>query len=148
MAKRMVVDSSVALKWWLEDEEFVVESRDILKKVVAEEIELLVPELWFYEISNGLNVAIRRQIISKKLGLEFVVEELQSIRVTQVPIVFHLLEIFKVAQKYNCTVYDIAYLIIAEQEEIPLVTGDKRFFNVVKGETAFVKYLSDLTQIL
>ena len=147
MAKRVVVDSSVALKWWLDDEEFVEEARTILKKAVANEIELVVPELWFYEIANGLNVAVRRQRISRKLGSEFV-EELQAVGVTQIPVASQLGEIFQAAQKYGCAVYDIAYLIIAEQEGIYLVTGDRKFFNVVAGEKSFVKYLSDLTQIL
>ncbi|MEW5767117.1 MAG: type II toxin-antitoxin system VapC family toxin [bacterium] len=101
MAKRLVVDSSVALKWWLDDEEFVEEARAILKKVAASEIELVVLGLWFYEIANGLNVAVRRQRISSKRGAEFV-EELQAIEVTQIPVVSQLGEIFQAAQKYNC----------------------------------------------
>lgn len=35
-------------------------------------------------------------------------------------------------------------MVIAETENIPLITGDKRFYNTVKEDKTFVKYLSDL----
>lgn len=87
MAQRLVADSSVALKWWLDDEQFVDEARIILNKIVAKDLELVVPELWLY---------------------------------------------------------DISYMVIAEIENIPLITGDEKFFNTIKGNKSFVKYLSDL----
>lgn len=146
MAQRLVADSSVALKWWLDDEQFVDEARLILTKVVAKELELMVPELWLYEITNGINIAVKRDRITKELGQEFI-EELQSIKITQIPIVSYLQTIYEEAQIYRYAVYDISYMVIAEIENIPLITGDEKFFNTVKGNKSFVRYLSDLERI-
>jgi predicted nucleic acid-binding protein len=146
MAQRLVADSSVALKWWLDDEQFVDEARLILTKVVAKDLELMVPELWLYEITNGINIAVKRDRITKELGQEFI-EELQSIKITQIPIISYLQKIYEEAQIYRYAVYDISYMVIAEIENIPLITGDEKFFNTVKGNKSFVRYLSNLERI-
>lgn len=38
-------------------------------------------------------------------------------------------------------------MVIAEIENIPLITGDEKFFNTVKGNKSFVRYLSNLERI-
>ena len=146
MTQRLVADSSVALKWWLDDEQFVDEARLILNKIIAKDVELVVPELWLYEITNGINIAVKRDRITKELGQEFI-EELQSIKITQIPIISYLQTIYEEAQIYKYAVYDISYMVIAEIVHIPLITGDEKFFNTVKGNKPFVKYLSDLERI-
>ncbi|MBI5213773.1 MAG: type II toxin-antitoxin system VapC family toxin [Nitrospirae bacterium] len=79
---RIVADSSVALKWWLDDEEFIEEAKLLLKKAIAGDIEIVVPELWYCEITNGIIVAVKRNRISEKQGLNFI-EELRAIPVKQ-----------------------------------------------------------------
>lgn len=146
MAQRLVADSSVALKWWLDDEQFVDEARLILTKVAANDLELVVPELRLYEIANGINVAVKRGRVAKELGLKFI-EELQAIMITQIPIITYLQTIYEEAQIYKYAVYDISYMVIAEIEKISLITGDEKFFNTVKGNKSFVKHLADFGEI-
>ena len=57
-----VLDASLALQWFLEDEA----DRNYSLAVVASlsEKRALVPVLWFYEIGNGLVMAYRRQRIA------------------------------------------------------------------------------------
>lgn len=142
MPKRLVIDSSVALKWWLDDEEYVEEARFLLNEVVTGNIELVVPELWFYEIANGINTAVKRGRISNDTGEEFI-EELQSVTATLVPVNSHLSKTYKESAKYNHAIYDIVYMVVAESEQIPFITADKKFSDKVKGEKPFVTHLSD-----
>jgi len=53
-----VLDASVALKWFLEDESDRKYSLEILTRL--SEHRAIVPILWFYEIGNGLVMAYRR----------------------------------------------------------------------------------------
>jgi predicted nucleic acid-binding protein len=57
-----VLDASLALQWFLEDEE----NRKYGLAVLASlsEKRALVPLLWFYEVGNGLLMACRRKRIS------------------------------------------------------------------------------------
>ena len=142
MPKRVVIDSSVALKWWLDDEEFVDEARFLLNDVVAGEIELVVPELWFYEIANGINTAAKRERISNDMAEDFI-EELQSVTATLVPVSSYLTKTYKESTKYSHAIYDIVYMVIAESKQIQFITADKKFCDKVKGEKPFVIHLSN-----
>ena len=55
-----VLDTSMALKWFLDDEEDREYSLSVLKGI-SEANRPLVPWLWWYEIGNGLIMAVRRK---------------------------------------------------------------------------------------
>jgi predicted nucleic acid-binding protein len=74
-----VVDASVALKWFLADEDECAGSLALLKSI-SDSNRPVVPWLWFYEIGNALSVAMRR----KRINLEQLEEILQMLE--QMPI--------------------------------------------------------------
>ena len=57
-----VLNASLALQWFLEDEENRKYSLAVLASL--SEKRTLVPLLWFYEVGNGLLMACRRKRIS------------------------------------------------------------------------------------
>ena len=57
-----VLDASIALQWFLEDEVDRKYSLGIL--VGLAEGRAVVPALWFYEVGNGLLMAYRRKRIT------------------------------------------------------------------------------------
>ena len=64
-----VIDASLALQWFLEDESERDYSLAILAKL--EDNEAVVPILWFYEVGNGLTMAHRRKRITLDQVTEF-----------------------------------------------------------------------------
>lgn len=58
-----VVDTSVALKWFLADEDDRAGSLALLKSI-SDTNRPVVPWLWFYEIGNALAVAALRKRIA------------------------------------------------------------------------------------
>jgi predicted nucleic acid-binding protein len=58
----LVLDASLALQWFLEDETNREYSLGVLASL--SERRALVPLIWFYEIGNGLVMAYRRKRIS------------------------------------------------------------------------------------
>ena len=139
---KLVIDSSISLKWWLDDEEFVEEARQLLGKIIDGEIELVLPELWYYEVANGITTAVRRNRISEDEGKLFI-EELQSIPVRLYQIAPNINRIYEDAVKYKYAIYDIAYLAVAELENIQFITGDEKLVNAVKDTNQFIKHISD-----
>ena len=57
----IVLDASIALQWFLEDETDRKYSLEILASLA--EARAIVPSLWFYEVGNGLLMAHRRKRI-------------------------------------------------------------------------------------
>ncbi|HEV3302289.1 MAG TPA: type II toxin-antitoxin system VapC family toxin, partial [Planctomycetaceae bacterium] len=57
-----VLDASLALQWFLEDEADRKYSLAVLASL--SEKRALVPMLWFYEVGNGLLMAYRRKRIA------------------------------------------------------------------------------------
>lgn len=58
--KRIVVDASVALKWYLGDEEHGQKALGLLDKYISDELVMLAQSLLEYELINGLIIARKR----------------------------------------------------------------------------------------
>ena len=65
-----VVDTSLALKWFLDDEEDREYSLTILRSI-SDDYKPVVPWLWFCEIGNALTMAVRRKRIVFEQAEEF-----------------------------------------------------------------------------
>jgi predicted nucleic acid-binding protein len=139
--RRLVIDSSVSLKWWLDDEDYVAEAREILTHIHAGQIIPVIPHLWHYEIANGIRTAVFRRRITKKQGRIFI-NELLSLDFETHSIGFYLSKIFDYAVKYQHPIYDISYVVLAEQHKIDFVTGDEKLLKTVKEDLDFVYHLS------
>jgi predicted nucleic acid-binding protein len=118
-----VLDASVALQWFLEDEADRKYSLGILASL--SEKRALVPVLWFYEVGNGLLMAYRRKRI--------VLEQIQGYlaRLSALPIdaaqqtPTEILELSALARAHGLTNYDAAYLALALRLDLPLATSDQ-----------------------
>ena len=58
----IAIDASLALQWFLEDEVDRGYSLAILQ--LLSNTRAVVPPLWFYEVGNGLTMAVRRKRIT------------------------------------------------------------------------------------
>jgi predicted nucleic acid-binding protein len=118
-----VLDASLALQWFLEDEADRKYSLAILASL--SEKRALVPLLWFYEVGNGLLMAYRR----KRIALDQIdgfLSRLKALPIQaaqQTPV--EILELPALAQVRGLTNYDAAYLAVAKRFNLPLATTDK-----------------------
>jgi predicted nucleic acid-binding protein len=130
---RVVVDASVAIKW------FVPEIHaDAARRLLREGIALLAPDLIWAEVANGL----WRKWRDKELQAELVQQILADFR--RFPLRIHsgetLYDIaWPIAQGSGRTFYDSLYLALAMSNGCPMVTADLRFCNALK-DTAWSRY--------
>ena len=117
-----VLDASLALQWFLEDEADRKYSLAVLASLA--EKRALVPFLWFYEIGNGLLMAQRRKRITLD-QIDGFLTRLTALPIDAAPQTPS--DIFKLpafAQSYSLTNYDAAYLSLAAFSKLPLATTD------------------------
>jgi predicted nucleic acid-binding protein len=140
--KRIVIDASTALKWRLRDEEATSQADALLDDFLASRLDLLAPTLFDYEIANALKVAV----IIKRLSEEDALVSMDDYR--QYDIERHDFRAiqslaFRLAYQHQRSVYDGAYLALAQAEGLWLYTGDKRLFNAVGKALSWVKWIGD-----
>lgn len=118
----VVIDSSATLAFCFDDERTPAVIA-IFDKVVEE--GGVVPSLWRYEVANALLVAQRRQRIKAAFRRE-VFDRLDEMRI-DVDEDCDLLSwstTVHLGDLYGLTVYDAAYLELAQRRRLPLATLD------------------------
>ena len=120
-----VIDCSIAAALGLPDEES--EKADNLIASLVNGEELWVPPLWWYEIANVLVVAKRRERISdaQAAGIMSLFESL-PLRIDNMAIARVADTSRQLAQRFDLTAYDAAYLELAQRRNIGLATLDKQ----------------------
>jgi len=118
----LVLDASLALQWFLEDEADRKYGLNVLSSL--SEKQAIVPMLWFYEVGNGLLMAHRRKRIAQDQIAGFLtrLKNLPIEAAPQAPV--EVLELPTLAQAHSLTNYDAAYLSLALRLRLPLATTD------------------------
>ena len=118
-----VADASATLPWCFE-EEATPATEALLERLRAGE-PAVVPAHWSTEVMNGLIMAVRRGRIDLERVARFARDLAAlpiSIEPAYVPATWDA--VIRVATRHQLTVYDAAYLELAERTGLPLATLD------------------------
>ena len=124
MPKKVVVDSSVILKWlYREDENHLDQADQLLQRGLDGGVELLAPELAKYEVGNVL-------LKAKHLSLDEGAESLNvfyALPIQFFPESFDLArEAYEFGIQTGMTYYDASFAALAKQEGAILVTANPK----------------------
>jgi len=119
-----VLDSSIALQWFLEDESDRDKSLAILR-AITDEYRPVVPYLWFYEISNTILMQVRRKRIELSKGIQYLQIIDDMLIDIDPPDSTAILSLARLAHTHSLTSYDAAFLELAMRLQLPLATNDK-----------------------
>ena len=126
-----VLDASVAAKWYLpRGENLVEESVRLLNEYTSDLTRLAVPDLFWPEMGSIFWKAVR----NKRMSGQSADEALQSLSELQLPTFpsYPLLrDAYRIATRFQCTVYDCTYVALAVAAKQPLVTADERLANAL-----------------
>ncbi len=119
----VVLDCSATLAW-IHGDERTEAVMALFRRVAAE--GAVVPSLWHLEIANGLLVALRKGRISKAFQTEALSDlgEL-PIAVDEETEQHAWKATLELAAIYRLTLYDAAYLELAQRRRLPLATLDR-----------------------
>lgn len=134
----VVVDSSVVVKWFIEEEY----SNDALKlrdDYVARKVDIAVPELLPYEVLNSLrynpNFGLKEL---KSIG-----QALEEYDFWTFPLRGELIEsAIEIAVRSGITIYDASYVSLSQLRSWVAYTADSKLIEKVKDETP-TKHVSD-----
>jgi predicted nucleic acid-binding protein len=124
----LVIDASVVAAWAFEEEHLTAEAA--FARVRAE--EAFVPVLWWYELRNVLVLGERRGRLTEQQTARF----LRSIARLRISLDQTLDEtaVLSLARRHRLTVYDAAYLELAQRQAVPLATLDRELVAAAQAE--------------
>ena len=119
----LVLDASLTLAWYFEDEATAATDA-VLGQVV--QAGAIVPALWRLEVANGFQTAIRR----KRIDIAYRDASLCELNLLPISIdrsgdVFTWTGTLRLSDRFGISVYDAAYLELAQRRELPLATLDR-----------------------
>lgn len=128
--RKIVVDSSVIVKWLnSQDEKYLPEADRLLKDCEKGKIALYAPELAKYEVGNA--------ILNKGLEISLAKTSLGTISVLPVNFVTlskeSMLNTLEVAGENNITYYDATFINLAERISGELVTDNPKHQRGTRG---------------
>ena len=120
----LVLDASITMTWCFEDEGTPA-TDELLDQVV--ESSAVVPKIWRFEVGNALQMAIRR----KRIDADF--RDKALVKLSALPIAIDpetdahaWTTALRLAERFALTLYDAAYLEVAQRLGIPLATLDQK----------------------
>jgi len=141
--KQVVLDASVILKWYLADELYGQKALSLLDSYMAKELDILSPSLLEYEVVNGLIIAQKRGRIKEEKILT-AIEGFVDLGIKLKNLSHFYPGLLRYCNVYNRSVYDASYLALAEAEGISMITADEGFYNAIKKDLKWVKWLGDV----
>ena len=130
-----LMDTSVLVAWYL-PESFSQEARKWQKRLLANEIELYVPRLHYYEFSNVLRTYVKRREIEMNLARDILETHMLAPLVTLDP---DPIAILNTALEYDMTAYDAAFVVLALERKLTLITAER-------SATGWIKRLGSMVQ--
>ncbi len=122
--QKKIIDANIAVKWFSQEENTDL-AINLLNQHINEEIQLIVPELLFYEVMNALKCKNQIESELNKTAVELFSFQLETAQMS----LSIMNEAIKFSLKYNLTIYDAIYLAIAEIFNAKLITEDKTLIN-------------------
>jgi predicted nucleic acid-binding protein len=127
VARRIVIDASIAAGWLLPDE---AGSLEILAQLDVD--QAFVPSIFRVEVCNLLNMAVKRQRIS----LAAAIEQMELISQLQIQTIvdFSAETVLNIAARNQLTAYDATYLVLALEMRAILSSRDKKLLAAAYAE--------------
>ena len=124
----LIPDASVILKWTigLESERDQEEAINILNAWVAGKIEILLPELWAFEVGNFLGRVAPDSALEKMqilLDFRFKTKEL-DLEICKV--------VFELMKNLSVSFYDASYHALAKKIGGVFITADNKYYGKAK----------------
>lgn len=122
--QKKIIDASVGLKWFFK-EEGSDKAEELLNLHIENNLLLVVPELFFYEVANALRFKHK-----KEEDLNSAIIDLEFMQLHTPNYSFDIIKkAIEIALKYKLTIYDATYISLAEKLNAKLITADREIIN-------------------
>jgi predicted nucleic acid-binding protein len=140
----MILDASVAVKWFLSDEDMTIEALAVRDALVNERIKLAAPPAIWTEVASGIVRAVRRRLVRSGDAVALAEGARDLLRLVGVVRV-DMSEIVRTALSVGIGAYDAEYLAATLQQGSSVITADKGMLERGRVHGYDVVWLGDVT---
>lgn len=117
--KTLVIDASVAIKWFIPEVHAIAASRLLHKN-----FQFIAPDLIFAEVGNILwkKTRLKELTVETATGI---LNDFKNLPINSYENEILIQTAWQIATTYQCTVYDSLYVALAQMEGSILITADK-----------------------
>jgi predicted nucleic acid-binding protein len=128
--KRVVLDASVAVKWFLppEQEPLAAEAAALSREYSAGKATLIVPDIFWAEVGNFFWKSVRMERCTPEIA-RAAIEALRERAFPTTASAVLIDSAFDIAVAFQRTVYDCLYIALAVASAGQFVTADERLAN-------------------
>lgn len=136
----VVLDTSVLLKWFHQPgESHVGEALALKSAYEVGTLKIILPDLAIYELGN----ALRHKSRLRAIDVSRLIDALWRLEPTIIPIDrLNSLKVIEIAYRYGLTVYDAAFLSLALEAEVPLITADRKLYDKASDHVILLESLA------
>ncbi len=145
MSGDCVIDASVGIKLFLEEEGSAAADALFRRLTAAPPARFYVPDLFYSECANILWKYVRNFGYPADNARQDV-GDLQALRLQTVSAADLLTPALELALQYDITAYDACYAALAQQLDLPLITADMPLGQKLTNSGLTIHTLSDLDQ--
>jgi predicted nucleic acid-binding protein len=127
--KTLVVDASVAAKWFFEEDQSAS-----ARRLFSSRRSLVAPELLGVELANVIWKRVQRKELDTNAAVDMLAD-FQRLAVEIIPSAPYLPAALELAILTGRTVYDCLYLSLAMNQKTQVVTADRRFAAALAGSS-------------
>lgn len=144
MSETVVVDTSIVVKWALNEKDTST-ALALLESWTNEKTIVLAPAILAYEVTNAIYQRVRRNEMELQQAQQWIVKIFH----TEIIFLFSQdpslsLRAMSLAHTFNLpATYDAHYLALAETKSCELWTADTRLWNTVQGKLKWVRWLGE-----
>jgi predicted nucleic acid-binding protein len=144
----LVVDASVAFKWFIVDEDWTDRAMLIADAIAAGNERVIAPDLIAIELASSLAVAARRGRVPLEELAPLIDDALEYCRTMEL---FRSTDLLKdaaaISVQSGCSVYDGLYAALAGRERVPLISADRRLVELCRARSIQALWIGDFRGI-
>jgi predicted nucleic acid-binding protein len=123
---RYVVDTSVAIKWYLAELHW-----QPARRLLGASHDLIAPDFLYLELGNVLWKYVIRGELERNDAVQ-ILTDLQQLSLRVVPATADLHQALHLAMEFGRTMYDSLYVALAIREKARMVTADRKLYNALQ----------------
>ena len=138
----LVLDTSVILKWFRQGEVLATAALALRELYLAGQVTISVPSLLAYELANVLRYKIELTTEQVDQAMQSLFDMGLSWWPPDVTLIRHAVTI---SRSYDTTVYDAAFVALAEALPAGFITADERLVQRLQG-FPYIYFLGDVAE--